>query len=119
MNQDMIIKIPIQSLSDLITNSSSEVFCEITDKNIECLYDFLKLLFPDDGWYDSQSVPTIRLRNFDDLDEYDKEERVEIPYTKWIEITMPYSMYEVEDFYVYGLKALLKDTFPDCNIQFK
>ena len=40
-----MITIKIQSISDIITNSSSEVFCTITGKDIEAIAELLKPLF--------------------------------------------------------------------------
>ena len=44
----MKIVINIQTISDIITNSSSEVFCTITGKDVEAIYQMLKPFFPGD-----------------------------------------------------------------------
>lgn len=38
--------IPIQSFSDIITNSSSEIFCTISGADLDAIYELLKPLFP-------------------------------------------------------------------------
>lgn len=45
----MKIKINIQSISDIITNSSSEVFCTITGKDTKSIYETLSPLFNGDA----------------------------------------------------------------------
>ena len=40
------IVIKIQSISDIITNSSSEVFCTITSKDVKAIYQVLEPFFP-------------------------------------------------------------------------
>lgn len=42
----VLLKINIQSFSDVITNSSSEIFCTITGSDLGSIYELLKPLFP-------------------------------------------------------------------------
>ena len=70
----------IKSISDLITNSSSEVFCVISGNNSEVLeqihsdlYDFF------DCWKQEYEL-TVCLSSFDSRD--DKQIKVDIPYSK-------------------------------------
>lgn len=85
----MKIKIQIQSVSDIITNSSSEVFCTITSGNfINEIHELLKPLFGNDDFYDDIN-PGMSLDG------------------NCIEISMPYGMSNVEEFYKAGLKAIL------------
>ena len=57
----MLLKIPIQSFSDLITNSSSEVFCTINaDKNIlDQIKEILEVVIKDDYNWD-ESAPYLK-----------------------------------------------------------
>lgn len=45
----MKVKINVQSISDIITNSSSEVFCTITGKDTKSIYETLSPLFNGDA----------------------------------------------------------------------
>ena len=85
----MKIKIQIQSISDIITNSSSEIFCTITSGNfINEIHELLKPLFGDYDFYDDMNPGMSSYENY-------------------IEISMPYGMSNVEEFYKAGLKAIL------------
>lgn len=53
-----ILAIPVQSISDLITNSSSEIFCTITGNDLDSIYELLKPLFPSSYGY-SDMEPTL------------------------------------------------------------
>lgn len=107
------ILIPIQSLSDVVTNSSSELFCTIFSntqlKDIYYLFDdlFGYMTDPDEG-------PTVRLVNKSDDDYYQEEEYDSFP-DSWIEISLPYSSYDASSFYNAGIKAILKDKFPNSD----
>lgn len=50
--------IPIQSFSDVITNSSSEIFCTISGADLDAIYELLKPLFPA-GYGYSDMEPTL------------------------------------------------------------
>lgn len=105
--------IPIQSFSDVITNSSSEVFCTINANKdvINQIRDILETVIKDDYDWD-ESTPHLRYRTKEEVIEdgwHSKEELSKLP-EAWIEIEMPYSMSEATEFYKAGIKALL-----DCN----
>lgn len=51
----MKIKINIQSESDLITNSSSEIFCAISEDSIKMVQEYLNSFLPDGVKYSSPS----------------------------------------------------------------
>lgn len=103
------IGIPVQSVSDLITNSSSEVFCRISsDDHLDEIWELLRPLFNN---YDAEMYPCLRERVLEEEKEYlTVEEIKELPY-KWLEVEMPYSMSEAEDFYKAGLEAILTKNF--------
>lgn len=85
---NMKIVIKIQSISDIITNSSSEVFCTITGPDIDIIKELIFPLFPNK---DSEMGPTV---SFDDE-------------TNCIEINMPYGIEGFEEFLRLGLEAYL------------
>lgn len=106
--------IPIQSLSDVVTNSSSELFCTIfSDTQLEQIYGLFDDLF---GYNDDSELgPTARLINKTDADYYqDEEEYASLP-DSWIEISLPYDSYDASSFYSAGIKAILKDKFPNSD----
>lgn len=84
----MKIVIKIQSMSDIITNSSSEVFCTITGPDIDIIKELVFSLFPNK---DSEMGPTV---SFDDE-------------TNCVEINMPYGIEGFEEFLKLGLEAYL------------
>lgn len=85
------ISINIQSFSDVITNSSSEIFCTITGEDLKAIYELLKPLFPG---CDSELEPVL----------YDRDGSIQL----WI----PYGEYATE-FYREGLKVILDKYFKD------
>ncbi len=108
----MKIIIPIQSFSDIITNSSSEVFCRITSKNqLDKIFKFLSKLFIHDKY--SDEYPSIQYieKNEDYTSEYYKD----YP-SYWIELELPYSYKAVESFYKAGIEVILKENFTDYKI---
>ena len=47
----LMVKIPIQSFGDIITNSSSETFCTITsDEKLDDIFKALKAIIGSDGY---------------------------------------------------------------------
>lgn len=102
MPQTVVIK--IQSISDIITNSSSEVFCTITGKDIEAAYQVLKPFFPGE---DSEMEPTISYYEKGEWDDEDSPPQVVI----W----MPYGFDGVTTFYRAGLKAFLDQAIGENN----
>lgn len=103
------IGIPIQSVSDLITNSSSEVFCRISsEEHLDEIWDLLSPIFISDN---SEISPEIVERYLEDEKEYLSVEEIKsLPY-KWIEVKFPYSMNGVKDFYKAGLETILRKNF--------
>ena len=84
----MKIIIKIQSVSDIITNSSSEVFCTITGSDIDAIKELIFPLFPNKN---SEMGPTA---SFNDE-------------TNCIEIDMPYGIEGFEEFLRLGLEVYL------------
>lgn len=111
------VRIPIQSVSDLITNSSSEVFCRISSEDhLSGIWNLLKPLFNN---YDPEMYPYITERNLEEeKDQLDVEEIKRLPY-RWIEISLPYDMDESKDFYRAGLDAILSKNFEDYTIDYE
>lgn len=85
------VSINIQSFSDVITNSSSEIFCTITGKDLRAIYELLKPLFPG---CDSELEPVL----------YDEDNIIQL----WL----PYGDQPIE-FYRVGLEAVLDKYFKD------
>lgn len=87
----MKIKFKIQSFSDIITNSSSEVFCKIDS---ECfrkeIYKLLKSLLPGS---DSDLEPTVTI--FDGA----------------VEVSLPIDMFDQREFFKAGIEAILEKWF--------
>lgn len=100
--------INIQSLSDLITNSSSETFCKITsdDQTIFLIENLLSPLFGDEYEYDV----VLRMRYKEDVDPKWYNDYDSFP-EQWLEIEMPYGLSEQEAFYKAGLEAILEQSF--------
>lgn len=106
----MKIKLKIQSISDVITNSSSEVFCSISteDESLrETIFNLLKTILPGD---DSDYSPVVRITN-----PWDHEKMEEDLSKKVIEIDLPYSHYDCVDFYKEGVSAILEKHFGKDN----
>lgn len=101
-------KIKIQSISDIITNSSSEVFCRIeSDDYLNEIYELLSPLFPSD---DPEIYPAIS-EVIPSEEWYGKEEELKNLPDKWLEIELPYGMSESYKFYKAGLEAILDSKF--------
>lgn len=81
----VLLRINIQSFSDVITNSSSEIFCTITGDDLEAIYDLLKPILPGRDLHMEDNIITL-----------------------WL----PYGEYAVE-FYKEGLEAILDKYFKD------
>lgn len=80
-------------MSDIITNSSSEVFCRISSQNeLEQIYSFLKGIFPGD--------------------EYEIDVVVELENSNNIAIELPYHLEDFGRFIEVGLPVVLKEKFP-------
>lgn len=91
MRSGMTIVIKVQSFGDVITNSSSEVFCTITSNRLEEIVAILEPLFPN---RDVEMGPVMHIYDTDEGD-------------KCISINVPYDMYGYEEFYRKGLTAIL------------
>lgn len=92
----MKITLKIQSLSDIITNSSSEVFCSINSNNPEIkkqIFDLMKNLFPGS---DPDMEPTVDI------------------YDEAIEVWLPYDTTSLT-FYEAGIEAVLNERFGKEN----
>ena len=100
----MKVGIKIQSISDIITNSSSEVFCKITGNNLDEIWGILQPLFPG---IDSELEPVLRYYEDNEWDEGVPENIV---------LEFPYGLESVSEFYKAGLEAILKDL--NCNIEY-
>lgn len=102
------IIIPIQSISDVITNSSSELFCTIfSDSHLNNIYDFLKIIISEG--YDEESMSmSLREKDEDYLGDYYKD----YP-DRWIEIDLPYDGYGMKSVLRVGITTILDSTFKD------
>lgn len=95
----LTIGIKIQSISDIVTNSSSEVFCTITSDIIKDIYSFLKQLFGECDEYE----PTIY---------YEKD-------SGEILINLPYGFGGTE-FFRKGLETILDKNFEnEYNLKYE
>lgn len=93
LNQD----IKIQSFSDIITNSSSELFCQITGDNLNTINEFLSEIIKGT---DSEFDPTIYYNG------------------DYINIDIPYGYSKIAvEFMKAGLKAILSD-YKNINLNF-
>ena len=93
----MKIKIKIQSINDIITNSSSEVICRIDSNNEEIkksIYKLLSDLLPGD---DSEVDPTVNI--------WDDKIVIDVPVDQWNNIS----------FYRAGIEAILNEKFGKEN----
>lgn len=100
------IIIPIQSISDVITNSSSELFCTIfSNKHLDDIYKFFREYIG--VGYSDESL-SIYLKHKDEDDDYYKDYPDD-----WIEMYIPYDYYNVSDILQVGLKAVLENKFKD------
>ena len=100
----------ILSISDVITNSSSEVFCTIHHEDEEVLqeiYEKLSEIISTDGY--SEEEPVLENVDYSD-DEYIRD---------YLSISLPYSTEWVYDFYKAGLEAILDKYFEDYTINYE
>lgn len=100
----MKVKIKVQSISDIITNSSSEVFCTITSKDIKSIYETLSPLFKGDP----ECSPYL---DYWEENEYDEGA------PEMIQLNIPYSCSGVPEFYKAGIEALLTKYFGEGNYE--
>ena len=103
--------IPIQSFSNIITNSSSEIFCIIKgDKETILFINNLLFNLLGKNVYDEDS-PMYELLCKSDLDndDYDEEQWEKLPEYS-IQISLPYNLWRCHTFFEEGLKALLENS---------
>ena len=100
----LLIQFNIQSVSDIITNSSSEVFCTITGKDTKSIYEVLSPLFKGDHDY----APFL---------EYWEEGEYDEDTPEMMLLNIPYSCSGVSEFYKAGMEALLTKYFGEGNYE--
>ena len=98
MRSGVKVGIKIQSINDIITNSSSEVVCTIKGEDLKVIYDLLKTLLPNT---DSEMGPTVSLWEEGEWDE---------GYPAFIQVDIPYGL-DCAKFFQEGIKAILDQTF--------
>lgn len=102
------IIIPIQSISDVITNSSSELFCTIfSEEHLDDIHNLLVDLIGK-GYSDESLSVYLECKDDDYKSEYYKD----YP-DYWIEIHMPYDFYNASNILRAGLEAILENEFED------
>ena len=105
--------IKIQSVSDIITNSSSEVFCRIeSDNHLVRIADLLCDAIGSNN-YDPECEPVCRLIYKEDSYWYSDEEKNKLP-SEWVEIEVPYS-WTGREFYTIALPAVLDKLVGENN----
>ena len=108
--------IKIQTISDIITNSSSEVFCVVHSTNREFIDELYSQLDAIYGWnQESERTPVIEYQGQNDHDswEYDRQEgyesrEPEVDKTT-ISIEMPYCMRKGIAYHRAGIEALVNE----------
>lgn len=89
-----MIKIPIQSFGDIITNSSSEIFCTIiSDEKLDDIFKALTAIIGSEGY--SEDYLCVYKRT----DEKTNKE--------YIEIDIPYDAFNYVDLIGAGIEAIL------------
>lgn len=130
----MKIIIPIQSYSDIITNSSSELFCVITsDEKLKEIYEVLENIIG----YNQESEVTLVINLVNKQEEKNKilnrdwgvdyryydltsyEEQTEDLPDHFIEIDFPYRLESVKPFYKAGFEAIFNEKFGERNYKIK
>ena len=98
------LKLNVSSVSDIITNSSSEVFMRITGHEEE-IYDLLSGLFSGD---DPELSPCVRLCTREERAEWNDDYESFPP--EWVEIELPYG-FQCQEFMEVGIRAILNEAF--------
>lgn len=101
-----MVRIPIQSFGDIITNSSSETFCTITsDEKFDDIFKALTAIIGSEGYSEDY------LCVYKETDEETNKE--------YIRIDIPYDALNYSDLIGVGIKAILDKRFKDkYNIEF-
>lgn len=102
----MMVKIPIQSFGDIITNSSSETFCTITsDEKLDDIFKALKAIIGSEGYSEDN------LCIYKETDEETNKE--------YIMVDIPYDASNYIDLIGAGIEAILDKGFKDkYNIRY-
>lgn len=102
-----VVKIPIQSFGDIITNSSSETFCTITsDEKLDDIFKALTAIIGSEGYSE------------DNLCVYKKTD--EETNKEYIRINVPYDASNYVDLIGAGIEAILDKGFKDkYNIRYE
>lgn len=104
----MKINIKIQSLSNIITNSSSEVFCIIeSDKYLETIYDIISEAL------DNNDIDYGPVCNLDYKSDYDSDYYKDYS-DKWISISVPYG-WTGSNFYKLAIPLVLNEIIGENN----
>lgn len=107
--------INIQSISDIITNSSSETFCRISSQNdLLRIYEFLQEIFPR-GDYEIDPIVDLRTIDGDWIEEDDIKDGDYANLSVAIEV--PYHMNGMCNLLEHGLEPMLKDKFPNSDFK--
>ena len=109
--------IPIQSFSNIITNSSSEIFCIIKgDKETILFINNLLFNLLGKNVYDEDSPMYELLCKSDlDKDDYDEEQWEKLPEYS-IQISLPYNLWRCHTFFEEGLNSFF--TLDESLIEF-
>lgn len=107
------ILIPIQSISDIITNSSSETFCVITSENDKLLDNIHQILSPFffSETYSEDEI-TLDIVYKEDGWEDGWEDEKDLP-DRWLAISIPYGISNIDCLLRVALDAILSKQFPD------
>ena len=97
----------ILSISDVITNSSSEVFCYIEHDDPKVLEEIEETFNTIFGYNQEYEMTPVCDSYFDD------EGTIE-----GVSIDLPYSVSEMEPFFKAGIEAILKEKFSDYRIKY-
>lgn len=96
----IMVKIPIQSFGDIITNSSSETFCTITsDEKLDDILKALKVIIGSEGYSEDN------LCIYKETDEETNED--------YLRIDIPYDASNYIDLIGAGIEAILDKRFKD------
>lgn len=104
--ENMMVKVPVQSFGDIITNSSSETFCTITsDDYLDSIYAALKAIIGPDG-YSEDNISVDKIVDEDSGEVY-------------LDVSVPYDASNYSNLIGAGIRAILDEGFKDkYNIEF-